>query len=71
MSEKFTLRKQGMRFADFSDSICTFVPVSIVSSSVGLYGSSGKVIIEVLTMQTQYGLETKHRSSNRPNKFRT
>jgi len=71
MSVKIALRKQGMRLADFSDSLYTFVAVSIVSSSVGWYGSSGKIIAEVLAMQTQSGLETKHRSSNRPNKFKT
>jgi len=66
-----SLYEAGMRLADFSDSSYTFVPVSIVSSSVGSYGSSGKVIAEVLAMQAQSGLETKHRSSNRPNKFKT
>jgi len=71
MSSRLALRKQEMRLADFSDSSCTFVAVSIVSSSVRLYGSSGKVIAEVLAMQTQSGLETKHISSNRPNKFKT
>jgi len=40
-------------------------------SSVGWYGSAVKVIAKVLAMQTQSGLETKQRCSNRPNKFKT